>query len=221
MNEIRSFLLEFIWSGDDVDSFEQCLYEQNAVEFEKLIGSENYLELITFNFKKKTTDQVKQLLKVTLHKDLVQAFEQEFEQRRSRVIKGICVKSEALDYRGDELRNWDVEVGKEYEFLSIHSDSFSPNHPVLVNYVNRDCYFRPSGFVPMELFDLSLDEIPEPYHKILDGENQIKIELKAFSEECYQSTTGYSFWVDFHDDEEHAIDLYFETIKDLGIKDVW
>ena len=42
MNEIKSYILEFIWSGKNASDFEQWLYKQDSVEFEKLIGEENY-----------------------------------------------------------------------------------------------------------------------------------------------------------------------------------
>lgn len=46
MIKIKSYLLEFVWSGKNVSDFEQWLYEQNLIEFEQLIGEENYFELI-------------------------------------------------------------------------------------------------------------------------------------------------------------------------------
>ena len=45
INERIGCILEFIWSGKDVTDFEQWLYEQNSIEFENLIGEENYVEV--------------------------------------------------------------------------------------------------------------------------------------------------------------------------------
>jgi hypothetical protein len=211
MNEIKSYLLEFIWSGKDVSDFEQWLYERNSVEFEKLIGEENYVELISYDYKKKT---------IELSDNLIQEFEEEFEKRKSKAIKGKCVKKTALDYYDKKYRNWDVEIGKEYEFLIINLGLEKGNHSELVNFVDRTNYFQPSGFVPMELFVIDLSNISDFYHKVFDEKNETTIEIEAFSKKKYKPTQ-YSFWEDFYDDDEKAVNTYFDIIEKMGIKNVW
>ncbi|MBE9488808.1 MAG: hypothetical protein IMY67_00820 [Bacteroidetes bacterium] len=220
MNEIKSYILEFIWSGKGVSHFEQWLYEQNSIEFEKLFGESNYIELVSFDYKKKTVDQIKQFVKTILPDTLIQEFEAEFEKRKSKAIKGKCLKKEALDYYDKKNRNWDVEVGKEYEFLIINTGIQKGNHPALVNYVDRTNYFQPSGFIPMELFEIDLDNISEFYHKVSNTKSQTRIELEAFSDKQYKPTQ-YSFWEDFYNDDDKAVNTYFDTIDKLGIKNVW
>lgn len=220
MNEIKSYILEFIWSGKDVSDFEQWLYKQDSVEFEKLIGEENYVELISFDFKKKTIQQIKTLIKTVLSNKLLQELEEEFEKRKSNAIRGKCVKKIAFDYYDKKDRNWDVEIGKEYEFLIINLGLEKGNHSALVNYVDRTNYFQPSGFVPMELFEIDLTTIPDFYHKVRDEKNETTIEIEAFSNKKYKPTI-YSFWEDFYDDDEKAVNTYFDTIEKMGIKNVW
>jgi hypothetical protein len=220
MNEIKSYILEFIWSGKDVSDFEQWLYEQDSVEFEKQIGEENYVELISCDYKKKTIEQIKKFVKTILRDNLIQEFEEEFEKRKSKAIRGKCVKKTALDYYDKKDRNWDVEIGKEYEFLIINLGLEKGNHSALVNYVDRTNYFQPSGFVPMELFDIDLTNIYEFYHKVCNEKNEPTIEIEDFSKKKY-NPTQYSFWEDFYDDDEKAVNTYFDTIKKIGIKNVW
>jgi hypothetical protein len=220
MNEIKSYILEFIWSGKNVSDFEQWLYKQDSVEFEKLIGEENYVELISYDFKKKTIEQLKALIKTVLSDKLLQEFEEEYKKRKSNAIRGKCVKKIALDYYDKTDRNWDVEIGKEYEFLIINLGLENGNHSALVNYVDRTNYFQPSGFIPMELFEIDLTVIPDFYHKVRVEKNETTIEIEVFSKKIYKPTK-YSFWEDFYDDEEKAVNTYFDTIEKMGIKNVW
>jgi hypothetical protein len=220
MNEIKSYILEFIWSGKNVSDFEQWLYKQDSVEFEKLIGEENYVELISYDFKKKTIEQLKALIKTVLSDKLLQEFEEEYKKRKSNAIRGKCVKKIALDYYDKTDRNWDVEIGKEYEFLIINLGLENGNHSALVNYVDRTNYFQPSGFIPMELFEIDLTAIPDFYHKVRVEKNETTIEIEVFSKKIYKPTK-YSFWEDFYDDEEKAVNTYFDTIEKMGIKNVW
>jgi len=220
MDEIKSYILEFIWSGKDLSEFKQWLYKQDSVEFEKLIGEDNYVELISYDFKKKTIEQIKKLIKTILSNKLLLEFEEEFEKRKSKAIRGICIKKTALDYYDEKDRNWDVEIGKEYEFLIINLGIERGNHSALVNYVDRTNYFQPSGFIPMELFDIDLTNISDFYHKVVVEKNETMIEIEAFSKKRYEPTQ-YSFWEDFYDDDEKAVNTYFETIEKIGIKNVW
>lgn len=217
MSEIKSYMLEFIWSGKDVSDFEKWLYQQNSDEFEALIGEENYVELISYDFKKNTHQQIKKLLKTILTDRLIQEFEEAFEIRKSKAIRGKCIKKST---RSDFGQKWDVEVGKEYEFLIINLGLERDNHSACVNYVDRTNYFQPSGFVPMELFEINLTNIPDSYQQVLNEKNETIIELRALSKRIY-NPTQYSFWEDFYDDDEKAVNTYFDTIEELGIKNVW
>ena len=220
MNEIKSYILEFIWSGKNISEFEQWLYKQNSTEFENLIGTSNYIELISYNYKNKTPEQVKHFFKTILNNSIVEEFESEFKKRKSKAIIGKCVKKFALDYYEKTDRDWDVKVGKEYEFLIVNLGVKKGNHSALVSYVDKTNYFLPSGFVPMELFDIDLDNISEFYHKVSNSENETTIEIKAFSKKEY-IPNQYSFWEDFYNDEKKAVDTYKETLEKMEIKNVW
>ena len=220
MDEIKSYILEFIWSGKNVLDFEKWLYEQNSAEFENLIGVSNYFKLLNYNYKKKTDKQIKQLIKTVLNNGLIHEFEEDFEKRKSKAIKGRCIKQIALDYYGKKERDWDVEIGKEYEFIIINLGIERGNHSALVQYIDRTNNFQLSGFIPMELFDLDLTKIPEFYHKVSNSKNEIIIGIEAFSDKWYQANQ-YSFWEDYYNDDEKAVNTYFETLEKMEIKNVW
>lgn len=220
MNEIKSHILEFIWSGKDVFVFKQWVYEQDSVKFERLIGKENYVELISYDFEKKTTEQIKKHIKTILSDKLIKEFEREFEKRKSKIIRGKCVNKIALDYYDQKDRNWGVVIGKEYEFLIINLGLERGNHSSLVNYVDRTMDSQPSGFVPMELFEIDLDNISKFYHKVSNSKNEVTIEIEAFSKKQYKPTE-YSFWEDFYNGDEKAVNTYYDTIRELGINNEW
>lgn len=159
------------------------------------------------------------MLKRVLNNKLIKEFEEEFERRKSKVIKGKCVKKSALDYYDKRYRNWDVEIGKEYEFLIINLGIEKGNHSDLVNYVDRNNYFQPSGFVPMELFEIDLTKISQLYHIVYDEKNKKIIEIEAFSNKKYKPTQ-HSFWEDFYDNDAKAVSKYYEIIEKIGIKNV-
>jgi len=212
--------LEFIWYGKNVSDFEQWLYKQNSIEFEKLIGESNHLELLSYDYKKKTTEHIKQFFKTILNDNIIKEFEKEFERRKSKAIFGKCIKKKALDYYEKTNRNWNVDIGKEYEFLIINSGIKKGNHSALVQYVDRTNSLQPSGFIPMELFDIDLDNISEFYHKVSNVKKESTIEIKAFSKKQYEPNQ-YSFWEDYYNDDEKAMNTYFETLEKMEIKNVW
>jgi hypothetical protein len=219
VEEIKSYILNFIWSGNNISQFENWLYEQNSILFEKILGEENCLELITSPFEAKTIEEVKLQIKSILSNELIREFEIEF-RKRNKAIKGVCIKNSALNYDGDKKRKWNVEIGKEYEFIIINTGLKNYNHSSLVNYIDKEYDFNPSGFIPMELFKINLDEIPEQYYSRENEQKEITIEPIDWSKKQY-TPTQYSFWEDFYDDEEKAVKTYHETIKKLGVKPVW
>ncbi|RFC54051.1 hypothetical protein [Brumimicrobium aurantiacum] len=99
-----------------------------------------------------------------------------------KTIKAICVKTNALDYFGEEDRNWNVEIEKEYDILTIKSEIKEGNHSMMVIYADPINDFRPSGFVPMELFEIDFDQLPETYHQITNADDETIIEISALSE---------------------------------------
>lgn len=216
---IKSGILEFVWQGKSVDQFANWLYEQDSNDFEEILGYENYIELIGYDFRKKTDVQIKSLIKSILPEEIKLEFESEFKIR-NKAIKGVCIKTNAWNPWGNEMKDWQLDVGKEYEFIIVSKGAKDSKYPPTVNYVNRDDYFRPSGFFPAELFEIDLKYISDFYHTIETNECEQLIELKDLSEKHYKPVQ-YSFWEDFYDDEEKAVNLYYDTIVALGIKNVW
>jgi len=218
MNEIKSYLLNFIWEGKNSQDFEKWLYNQESGKFEKLLGEENYVELISYDIRNKTIEQIKRHIKQVFPKILINEFETSFKEKE-KMIKGVCIKNEALNYGGKDIRNWDVTVGETYEFLIINTGLKKGNHFALANYSDRENNFRPSGYIPMELFDIELNNISDLYHRIVNAKKEMTIEPKSWSEKVYVPII--SFWEDFYDDVENAVNTYYDTIEKLGIKNVW
>ena len=135
---------------------------------------------------------------------------------KSKVIKGVCIKKIALDYYGKEDRNWGVEIGKEYDILIINLRIIEGNHSAMVIYADRINDFRPSGFVPMELFEIDLDNISEIYHILTNPDNETTIEIEALSDKQLKPVHD-AFWEVLFSDEEEVNKVYFEILDRIGI----
>ena len=221
MNEIKSYILEFIWLEKEVSDFEQWLYNQNSIKFIKLIGEENYMELVGYDYQGIIFNQIKELLKSVLPPKVIKEFEIEFEKRKSsNVIRAKCLKTKALNYNDSNVRNWRLEVGGIYEIIEVNLGLQSGNHKALVRYLDKNNHFYPSGYVPADLFDIDFDKIPNSYFQIKNDISEIIIMPKEQIEGNYKPSK-YSFWEDFYDGDEKAINTYHETIKKLGLRNVW
>lgn len=219
MNEIKSFLLNFLMLGNSISDFEKWLYEQDSIEFEKLITEESYLDLISTNFKNTSVKELKSQLKESIPFDLAEEFKKAFDESHI-AITGKCIKKEALNYDGKSIRTWDVEIGKEYSFISITLNKSDKVHSAYVNYADENYDYRPSGYVPMDLFKIDLNNISNLYLKEETENQEIQIEPKEWTERYYKPN-NYSFWEDYYDDEEKAMSTYEQTILQLGIKNLW
>lgn len=134
-----------------------------------------------------------------------------------RIIKGVCIKKTALDYYGNEDRDWAVEIGKEYEFLVIKLENTEGNHSGMVIYADPINDYRPSGFVPMELFEIDLTVIPEIYQKGTNADSETVIEIKALTDEQLNPIHE-SFWEELYNDDKKVSKIYFEILEKLGYK---
>jgi len=220
MQKIKTFLINFIWNGNNIIEFEKWVYKQNSIEFEKLIGEDNFIELVTYNYKNKSLENVKKFIKSVLKENIISEFENEFLKKR-KVIKGICIKNEALDYVGNAIKKWNVEIGKEYEFIAIRTNILNDNHKGYANYIDREYNFKPSGFLPISLFDFeNLSAFSDVYTTIKERNSEIYIEPYEFTKQKY-IPTEYSFWEDFYNDDEKALKTYDKVLEELGVKKVW
>ncbi|WP_165366160.1 hypothetical protein [Brumimicrobium glaciale] len=140
-----------------------------------------------------------------------------FKMGDSKIIKGICIKTNALDYFGNEDGKWFLEVGKEYEFLSIRSGIKEGNHATMVVYADKINDYRPSGLEPIELFEIDLDNISEIYHTITNSDNETIIEIEALSDK-HLNPIHDAFWEVLFNEDEKVNKVYFEILDRLGFR---
>ena len=151
---------------------------------------------------------------------LITEFEMYFKENE-RMIKGTCIKNESLDYSGNEMRKWELEIGKSYDIIVIINNSINfENHQSLVNFVDKNSYYTPSGYVPKELFQIDESSFSNYYHKYENEDGEIITEPRKWSKEMYEPKE-FSFWEDYYNDEEKALNTYLNTLDKLGIKNVW
>ncbi|RNC85926.1 MAG: hypothetical protein ED557_03915 [Balneola sp.] len=220
MDAIKGYLIDFISSNGNAQKFEKWLYEQDSSFLENYFGENGYLNLIGYDYRKKTFEDVVELIKTNINPEVKIEFDKEFEKRK-KMISGVCVKNIAPDYDGKSLRNWGIEIGEVYSIINIWKkrDSIFKKR-VYVEYVNPQYHFFPSGLVPMELFEINLTNIPDPYLKSSYRFGEYKIEPKAWSKEFYLPINK-SFWDDFYNHDDKAVDTYHDTLKELGIITPW
>ena len=146
MSNLKTYLINFIWGNINISDFENWLYNQNPIEFEKLLGKKSYNSLLSINYKNKELIQINKEIKKVLTTQLINEFNLEFLKKRT-VIKGVCIKNHSLDYYGEKERKWDLKIGKEYEFIAIQTgiERENDNHSAYVSYIDRDFDLRPSG----------------------------------------------------------------------------
>lgn len=220
MNKIKSYLQSFIWNGKDIQDFESWLYKHDSKDIEEFLGTEAYMNIISHDYRRTNIDSVKKFIKENLSKDLIIEFENYFKLNES-MIKGKCIKRDALDYSDNKMRNWDVEFGKTYDLIVIiEQSSNTKNHFSLVNFVDKDEYFTPSGYLPKELFQIDENTLSEHYHQYENEENEIITEPVDWSDKVYKPN-DYSFWEDYYNNDSKAVETYFNTLEKLGIKNIW
>ena len=220
IEETKAFLKAFIWEGTDVHEFENWLFKKGLKEIEQLVGSEEYMRIVSYDYRRTSIEAVKRLIKEVLSQELIEEFEQ-FFRKKGRMIRGECIRNKALNHSGNQLIDWDVEIGKTYDIIVlIENSKDSENHKSLVNFVDKSDFFNPSGHVPMELFKIEENTISEYYHKYVNERNETVTEPVDWSKEVYVPT-HYSFWKDFYNNDKKAEKTYFYTLEKLGIKNIW
>ena len=216
---LESELFQYLWADFNTNDFENWLYNQDSINFEKLIGKETYLDIISTDYSLLRPNQIKRYIYDRLDNDLKKNWDN-FVLEKYIPIIGICKTKEALDYYTDNIRDWELEVGLKYEIIEIIKASRkNDNHKQYVRYVERDRDLYPSGLIPMDVFDINLDSISDIYLVQSFG-GLIEIRPKDWSEGIYQPSE-YSFWEDFYNDEPKAVKTYYDTITKLGIKNAW
>lgn len=217
---IKDQIFNFLWTDFKPKNFENWLYKQDSEEFEESIGKEAYLDIISEDYSQKSVTQIKKYLYDCISTDLQNEWDK-YAQDKYVPITGICLSNSSRDYMGDNIRDWNLKVGDKYEILEIFKSSGSnDNHDYYIRYVDRTNDLDPSGFIPMELFDINLDKISNLYKvAYVDGEI-VEILPNDWHSDNYNPSV-YSFWEDFYDGESKAVQTYFDTLDKLGIKKPW
>lgn len=216
---LKEELFHYLWSDFKVVDFKNWLYRQDSIPFEKLIGKEVYLDIISEDFSNMRTNQIKRYIYDRLN-DRLKADWGKYIKDKYVPLIGICRITKSLDYYKPDIRDWKMNVGEKYEILEIvNCSSENDNHKQYVRYVDRDNDLYPSGFVPRELFDIDFDCISDIY-LVHETDSGIEIRPKEWCNGVYKPTQ-YSFWEDFYDDEAKAVKTYYDTLDNLGIKNAW
>lgn len=216
---LKEELFQILWSDFKVNDFENWLFKQNSIDFENLLGEDNYLDIISEDFSRESVDNIKRYVYSKFNTSLKSDWEDFINQNYVPLI-GICKTAKALDYYKSETRDWDLKIGKKYEILEVViSSTNNDNHKQYVRYVDRENNLYPSGYVPLELFEIDLQNISDKYfYREID--ELIEIHPKNWNENTYKPEI-YSFWEDFYDDEPKAVGTYYDTLEELGIKNAW
>ena len=220
MNYIKKKIQNFIWDGEDSKQFQNCFFTQNSEEMEKALGILTYFEIINYDFNWKKVPEIKAFLKTVLPNKMIEEFEDEFMKYKTKPILAKCVKKESLDYDKDVKRIWrELKIEQTYEVIEVRMKIKSGNHKELIRYVDKDNH-APSSYVPANLFIIDLKDIPSDYviTKLENGE--VEILPKEWTKKNY-IPTQHSFWEDFYEDENKAVKTYNQTLKKLGIINVW
>ena len=220
MNLIKTYLINYIWSGDDIQIFEKWLYSQNRDDIEAFFGTIGYMEIINYDFRRGTIDSLKNKIKVNLPSEKFIEFETIFKSKE-KYHTGKCIKKEGLDYQGTKMRNWDLQIGKTYAVINI-SESLhgAGNHSYYIQFADFDNDLMPSGYIPMAFFEMDTNLNSAHYKTYKNSANEKIIEPIEWSKGIYKPTQ-HSFWEDFYDDETKALKTYYNTLGQLGIKNVW
>jgi hypothetical protein len=207
-------LFHRIWKEKDKTSFEQWIYNSNSIDFESAIGDKLYLEIITEINLSLTLREMKSLVFDNLPTNLKTEY-RDYINRQQSVIKAKCIKTECLNYDGNEIRNWELEVGKEYYIIGISVDLKKPFHQISFQIFDPSYSATTPYFIPAELFEINDKIIPENY-VLTFVDNAIQINPAEFVDKTY-AAVEYSFWEDYFDDHEKAVKIFKATIDRLDI----
>ena len=208
-------LFSRLWKEKDKAAFEQWIYNSNSVEFESCVGEKSYLEIISENYSGLTIKQVKKLVFDNLSLTLKEEFKKHIRTNQ-KVLKAICIRTKGLDYDGKSERNWELKVGKEYYILGISVDLKKLPHRIMFQIFDPSYSKTTPYFIPAELFEIN-DKIIPPNYSITVLDNSLKLDPMEFVDKTY-SAVEYSFWEDYFDDHEKAVQIFKATIERLDIE---
>jgi len=204
-----------LWKETDKVTFEQWIYSSNTIDFENCVGEKSYLEIISENFSTLTIKQLKQFVFDTLSMELKGEFRTHIRTSQ-KVLKATCIKTTGLDYDGKSERNWELQVGKEYYILGISVDLKKSLHQITFQIFDPSYSETTPYLIPAELFEIK-DKIIPPNYSITVAGNSLKLDPMEFVDKSY-AAVEYSFWEDYFDDHEKAINIFKSTIERLGIE---
>jgi len=204
-----------LWKEKDKKVFEQWIYNSNSIDFENCIGENSYLEIICENYSGFTIIQLKRFVFNNLTLTLQEEFKN-YIRKNQKVLKATCIKTRGLDYFRKEERNWELKVGQEYYILGICVDLKNTFHPITLTIFDPSYSETTPYIIPAELFEIN-DKIIPPNYSITVVDNSLRLDPNEFVDKAYEATE-YSFWEDYFNDEEKAVNLFKSTIERLGIE---
>jgi len=203
-----------LWKEKDKTNFEQWIYNSNSLDFLAIIGEKLYLEIISEIGNCVTINEMKSLVFENLPTNL-KAELRIYINKQQKVIKAKCIKTECLNYDGQENRNWKLKVGDEYFIIGISVDLKRKFHQILFQIFDPTYSQTTPYLIPAELFEIDNRTVPENYI-ITFTDNSMQIDPAEFVDKTYAPVV-FSFWEDYYDDHEKAVKIFKTTIERLDI----
>jgi len=213
--EFKDELFYRLWKEKDKTTFEQWIYSSDSVDFEKCVGENPYLEIISENYSGLTIKQVKHLVFDKLSPRLKGEFKTHIRTNQ-KVLKATCIKTIGIDYDGKNERNWELKVGKEYYILGISVDLKKSANQIGFQIFDPTYSETTPYFIPAEHFEIK-DKIIPPNYSITVADNSLQLDPMEFVDGTY-AAVEYSFWEDYFDDHEKAVKIFKSTIERLDIE---
>jgi len=213
--EFKDELFYRLWKEKDKTTFEQWIYSSDSVDFEKCVGENPYLEIISENYSGLTIKQVKHLVFDKLSTRLKGEFKTHIRTNQ-KVLKATCIKTIGIDYDGKNERNWELKVGKEYYILGISVDLKKSANQIGFQIFDPTYSETTPYFIPAELFEIK-DKIIPPNYSITVADKSLQLDPMEFVDGTY-AAVEHSFWEDYFDDHEKAVKIFKSTIERLDIE---
>jgi hypothetical protein len=212
--KFRDELFNRLWKEKDKVAFEQWIYDSNSNDFEHCVGKESYSEIISEDYSNLTIKHLKHLIFDKLNLTLKEEFKA-YIRATQKVLKATCVKTFGLNYDGKNERNWELKVGKEYYVLGVSVDLKKTRNQIMFQIFDPSYSETTPYFIPAELFEIK-DKIIPPNYSITVVDNCLQLDPFEFVDKMY-AAVEHSFWEDYFDDHQKAVNIFKTTIERLDI----
>ena len=208
-------LFSRLWKEKDKSAFEQWIYNSGSADFENCIGAPSYAKIISEDYSFLTISELKKYVFDHLSPTLKEEFKEHIRVNQ-KALKAICIKTTGLDYDGKNERNWELKVGKEYYILGISVDLKKVPHQIMFQIFDPSYSETTPYLISAELFEMN-DRIVPPDYAISVTDNTLELAPYEFADKNY-AAVEYSFWEDYFDDHEKAVNLFKATMDRLDIE---